>query len=241
MLISLCVLSGVSNAAACRQALALGIDVSGSVDDREYRLQLDGIASALRRKDITSVLLSNPEAPVALAIYEWSGPNNQRVLIPWHNIQSLADIDAIASKLVHQTRRPGDPSTAIGKSLLFGAELLMQRPDCWQHTLDLSGDGMSNSGPRPSEVEDAPLLGQILVNGLVISPDGADDHEGLEQLTTYFQELVIRGPFSFVEQAAGYEDYTNAIARKLLRELSGIVVSYRPRTKQLINPIVTRQ
>ena len=33
--------------AECRQALALGLDVSGSVDAREYRLQLDGVAGAL--------------------------------------------------------------------------------------------------------------------------------------------------------------------------------------------------
>lgn len=32
--------------ANCRLALALGLDVSGSVDSREYRLQLDGLANA---------------------------------------------------------------------------------------------------------------------------------------------------------------------------------------------------
>ena len=34
-------------AAACRQALALGLDVSGSVDAVEYRLQTAGLAAAL--------------------------------------------------------------------------------------------------------------------------------------------------------------------------------------------------
>lgn len=33
--------------AECRQALAVGLDVSASVDDREYRLQVEGLANAL--------------------------------------------------------------------------------------------------------------------------------------------------------------------------------------------------
>ncbi len=33
--------------AACLQALALGLDVSGSVDAREYRQQIGGLAEAL--------------------------------------------------------------------------------------------------------------------------------------------------------------------------------------------------
>lgn len=209
----------------CRQALALGLDVSGSVDDREYLLQMQGTATALLRPDVLEILTSQPQSPVSLAIFEWSGPENQRVLIPWREIRSVTDAEEIAATLTNQTRRPGDPSTAIGKALLFGANLLQARPDCWQHTLDLSADGMSNAGPRPSEVENAPVLGAVLVNGLVIAPDGPGDTEGVEQLTKYFEELVIRGPFSFVEQAMGYEDYAEAIARKLLRELSGIVVS----------------
>ena len=37
---------GSAVAAECRLALALGLDVSGSVDVMEYRLQLDGVANA---------------------------------------------------------------------------------------------------------------------------------------------------------------------------------------------------
>ncbi|MCX8955594.1 DUF1194 domain-containing protein, partial [Ruegeria sp. NA] len=46
-----CLISGPAFG-ECRQALALGLDVSGSVDSREYRLQLDGLASALTRPEV---------------------------------------------------------------------------------------------------------------------------------------------------------------------------------------------
>ncbi len=138
------------------------------------------------------------------------------------------DAQRISDQLKKQRRQPGDQSTALGKAMEFGAELLRQKPDCWQHTLDISADGMSNSGPRPSLLQDSPLLTGILVNGLVIAPDGQLDVEGLARLTTYFEELIIRGPFSFVEQTGGYEDYAEAMIRKLLRELAGMPISSLP-------------
>ncbi|WP_336247087.1 DUF1194 domain-containing protein [Octadecabacter dasysiphoniae] len=62
----LCAFSIASPASAqnCRQALALGLDVSGSVDRREYRLQLDGLADALGHPDVVDALLSQMDAPV---------------------------------------------------------------------------------------------------------------------------------------------------------------------------------
>ena len=72
----------MSGEAACRQALALGLDVSGSVDDREYRLQTDGLAGALLRGDVQDAFLAFPEAPIRVFVFEWAGAGNQRVLIP---------------------------------------------------------------------------------------------------------------------------------------------------------------
>ena len=45
MALSVC----ATTASACRLALALGLDVSGSVDASEYRLQLNGLSTALLR------------------------------------------------------------------------------------------------------------------------------------------------------------------------------------------------
>ena len=39
--------AGGAAAAECRLALSLGLDVSSSVDAREYRLQTEGLAAAL--------------------------------------------------------------------------------------------------------------------------------------------------------------------------------------------------
>ena len=41
------------------------------------------------------------------------------------------------------------------------------------------------------------------------------------ELVTYFRERVIQGADAFVEVALGFDDYADAMKRKLLRELGG--------------------
>jgi hypothetical protein len=103
--------------AACRQALAMGLDVSGSVDAGEYQLQLQGLAAALTSPDITSSILSVPSAPVRLLVYEWSGQNYQRILIPWTEISNLKTLQNLSTKLHQVQRQDAPPTTALGKAI----------------------------------------------------------------------------------------------------------------------------
>ena len=57
---------------------------------------------------------------------------------------------------------------AIGSAMLAGFSLLKEQTDCWKRTLDLSGDGIANTGPRPQDIGDALLPTGVIVNGLVI-------------------------------------------------------------------------
>lgn len=208
-------------AAPCRQALAMGLDVSGSVDAAEYRLQLDGVAAALQDARVVDLLLSMPHAPVRLAVYEWSAPRDQRVILPWTEITNSADLTRVAARLASTERAPFGPSTALGMGMVFGAELLQSQRDCWKRSLDISGDGRSNTGPRPQDVRARPALDGITLNALVI---GVDDTES-GGLDNYFSTLVIQGPDAFTEIAAGFHAYEQAMVKKLLRELEGLMLS----------------
>ncbi len=133
--------------AQCRQALALALDVSGSVDAREYRLQLDGLAGALSHPDVRGALLAMPSAPVTLAIYEWSGAQDQRMLLGWTQIVSDAQIDSIAAHLRSTRRVVSTPGTALGETMLFGSDLLHQQSSCWKRTDAASSTWKTSSGP----------------------------------------------------------------------------------------------
>jgi hypothetical protein len=215
--------------AQCRQALALGLDVSGSVDSKEYRLQLDGLAAALMRPEVQDLILSNPAAPVRLAVFEWSDVSHQRVLIDWTVIRSRPDLLHIVQALTSVTRSAAPQGTAVGSAMMFGAELLSQQVECWKRTLDLSGDGKHNFGPNPRDVKATLSNSGITINGLVI---GADDpshgdirHVQVGELSAYFNTWVILGPGAFVEVALGFEAYEEAMIRKLIRELEGLILS----------------
>lgn len=216
--------------AECRQALALGLDVSGSVDAREYRLQLDGLAAALDNAEVRAAFMAMPQAPVALAVFEWAGPAQQRLIVDWTDVTDPEQLARIAGRLRGTTAIYDDPSTAIGAAMRFGTALLDGRLDCLQRTLDISGDGPSNSGPPPDGIL-RPGPADLTINGLVVVPlSRANIDKDLTRVKTlrhYYETQVIRGAGAFVEPAADFEDFERAMTRKLMRELSGMILSRR--------------
>lgn len=218
----------VSAQAGCRLALQLALDVSGSVDAREYRLQLDGLAFALEDSEVQTALLSIPTVPVALSVFEWSGRGSQRLLADWKVIRTDSDIAALTDLLRSTTRREMSVSTGLGAAMLLASARQTTAPPCLRHVLDVSGDGKNNDGPRPQDVTAQDLAG-LNVNALVIGPNrpGAVGAQAREtgELVAYFSAYVIRGPEAFVEVANGYEAYAEAMKRKLLKELKVLTLS----------------
>lgn len=214
--------------AACRQALALGVDVSGSVDAREYRLQLDGLAAALRDAQVQRAFLAMPQAPVRLLVFEWAGETDQRRLAGWRSIDRAQDLEAVAQRLEATQSVQEDPATAIGSAMLHGAMLLDEQAECWSRTLDISGDGPANRGPHPGDLRGGAFDG-ITINALVIGPGSrantTKDLTGVLNLEAYYRAHVLRGRDAFVETARDFEDFAQAMQRKLLREVAAPVLS----------------
>ena len=212
------VAAGGAARAECRLALSLGLDVSSSVDAREYRLQTEGLAAALMAPEVREAFLATPGDPVMLHVFEWSGWQQQVVRQDWTPILGPADLDRVAAGLAAQERSFAQYPTAIGHAMVYGAAALQAAPECGQRTLDLSGDGTNNDGVAPEVARrDQPMQG-ITVNGLVI---GAN----VTTLGRYYRQFVIQGPGAFVEEAGDYADFERAMRRKLLRELGVIEMS----------------
>lgn len=219
--------------AACRQALVMALDVSSSVDEQEYALQMQGLAGALLDTDVQALLLAQPSAPIVFSVFEWSGRLNQRLIVKQVRLKSSIDLVRIAATLIRQTRPTTTQPTAIGHALQFGGQLLAAGPDCWHKTIDISGDGKNNDGFSAKRGKQAAVFSDITVNGLVIgtdapSPDRVVENE-IGELTSYFRHVVIHGPDAFIETALGFKDFEAAMKRKLLRELSiAVAMAKRP-------------
>jgi hypothetical protein len=203
-----------SEAWSCRLALVFAIDVSSSVNSEEYALQFQGLANALRDEEVQSVILDRGN-PVALTVFEWSGVRHQRLVAGWSLLVNLHHVGRFARLLESHQRTTLAKKTAIGSALVYSMDLFAQGPECTQQVVDVSSDGCNNEGPTPEEVYASFDFADITVNALVIS--------GLKRpaLKRYFETKVIHGPGAFALATQNFDDYAEAIRRKLLRELRG--------------------
>lgn len=216
----------LARAEPCRLALVLALDVSGSVDEAEYARQLNGLSFALNSAEVRAAILKSPETPVHLAVFEWSSQNHQFLVQPWTILDSHNAIDAAVDRIRSYRKKRAGLKTALSTALLFAGELLEERKECWQKTVDVSGDGKNNIGPPPKQLYDLDIFTNVTVNALVVgdpTPDNMSDvDEWLSQsdLQSYFEREVIHGGAAFAMIANGYEDYAQAMKRKLLREVT---------------------
>lgn len=204
------VFASATPAVACDLALALAVDVSGSVDSSEFRIQMDGLAAGLRDPVVSEALV---RGQAQLMLIQWTGSSRQRTTIPWTRIDSFAALDAFARDVAADSRVWRNFSTAIGEALEVTVARFDEVADCKRHLIDLSGDGVSNEGVEPSELRGLLQNRGITVNAIAIEESEPD-------LTAYFFENVIAGEGAFVVSAAGFADYPERIRKKLLREVT---------------------
>lgn len=198
-------------AQACRTALILAMDVSQSVDPGEYRLQIDGLAAALRDPEIAEILVRDQ---VALSVIQWSGVDSQEVSLDWTQMLSPSHVQLFANAVQRLPRAFVMSNTAPAEALSRALDHFDTVPDCDRRIIDMSGDGTPNAGGEVNRLRRAAERAGVTVNGLAI--------EGLGRaITNFYQRNVITAD-GFVETARGHRDYARAIRRKILREISTV-------------------
>ncbi len=195
-------------AAGCEVALLLAVDVSGSVDRREFAVQMQGLAEGLRDPVVSGALARGQSA---VALMQWTGASRQVLSVGWTRITGPADVEALAARITRLPRVWTEFSTAIGQAMTYGSGVFDRAPACRRRVMDVSSDGRNNEGTEPAEVKPVMDSLAIIVNALVIRGDDAG-------LPAYFAENVMTGPNAFVVTAEDYDDYAERMRRKLRRE-----------------------
>jgi hypothetical protein len=201
-------------------ALVLAIDCSYSVDDREFRLQMDGIAQAFRSPQVQAAIARGAHGRIAVSAVLWSSVKYQQVVVPWTFIGGPAEAERFAQTIERARRIIPVGGTSISQALLYSAQLLNTVPaKVTRKVIDVSSDGRNNSGRAATLARDQVSALGITINALVVpSPEWTI-------LDKWFERNVIGGPFHFVMVADTYDDYAEAIYRKLLREITGPGIS----------------
>ena len=92
-----------------------------------------------------------------------------------------------------------------------------------RRVIDVSGDGVNNSGPPAEEARDRAVADGIVINGLPIMNDRpAYGRMPPLPLDQYYAQNVIGGPGAFLISAADFDAFENAVRRKLVREVAGL-------------------
>ncbi len=204
--------------------LVLAVDMSGSIDAAEARLQRDGYIEALSSDEVLAAITSGPYQRIALAYVEWAGVAHIRMVVDWQLIDSrAAALDFIEELALTPpiTGRRTSISNAIHYTLpLFRGNGFNGR----RKIIDISGDGPNNSGFPVVPTRDRAAAEGVGINGLVILNDkpGPLGFPVLEDLDIYYEECVIVGTGAFVLAADGFGDFGRAIRRKLVLEIADL-------------------
>ncbi len=218
-------------------ALIVAVDVSNSVDEQRYRLQMEGIAQALEDPGVIQAIVGGAKGGILFSMITWA--DLPKVALPWTRISSAEDARAAARLVRTMTRQSGE-FTCMARMMRFVSDKIVPQipAKAAKVVLDISGDGPDNcNSDEPIEaVRDDLVKYGVTVNGLPIlegtegevaeSPGGVTSQSYLpgEQknapLEDWYREHVKGGLGSFVLPANGYADFGRAIRQKFVLEVS---------------------
>ncbi|MEQ8248929.1 MAG: DUF1194 domain-containing protein [Alphaproteobacteria bacterium] len=203
--------------------LVLAVDVSGSIDFEEARLQRQGYMAAFLDPVVLSAIGAGPLGRIAVTYVEWAGAFSRAVTVDWMMIDGPATAEAFVAALERAPLHRGR-YTSISGAIEFA--LPMFDANTFQGTrlvIDISGDGPNNNGTLVNRSRDLAAEAGVTVNGLPIINDRPNPFgiPQMKDLDVYFEHCVIAGPGAFVVVAEGFHDFGSAIRRKLILEIAG--------------------
>jgi Protein of unknown function (DUF1194) len=210
------------NAVAVDVELVIAVDVSYSMDPDEQALQREGYILALTSKEFLQALRQGANGKVAITYFEWAGPSDQKVIMPWRLVDGPEAADAVAAELSRAPYRRAS-RTSISGALRFAKPLFDDSGyKGLRRVIDVSGDGANNAGPLIVPTRDDVLAAGITINGLPIMLKrpyvGTMD---IEDLDIYYEDCVVGGPGSFVVPIREREKFIEATRTKLVLEIAG--------------------
>jgi hypothetical protein len=202
--------------------LVLAVDVSRSVDQEEQEMQFRGYAAAFRDPKLAEGIAAGPIGQIGVTLFTWSDWHIQEHLVPWMKIDGPATAERVAQAIDAAPRRTW-LYTSISGAMDFGTRLYGQAFEGTRKVMDISGDGVSNSGRPVAEARRDALAAGIVLNGLaVLDRTPQPWSAGLPPLDEYYRDEVIGGPGSFLMVAEGFEAFEQAVKRKIIREIASL-------------------
>lgn len=202
--------------------LVLAVDVSYSMDPEEQALQREGYIAGITSREFMQALRSGHHGKVAVTYFEWAGPYDQKIVVPWRLIDGPEAADAFANELARAPYRRAS-RTSISGALSFAKPLFDGSGyRGFRRVVDVSGDGANNSGTFVTLARDDVLAAGMTINGLPIMLKRPNAFTmDIDNLDIYYEDCVIGGPGAFVVPIREREQFKEATRTKLVLEIAG--------------------
>jgi len=194
--------------------LVLAVDASGSVNTYRFELQKRGYVAALRNPRVLGAILSGRTQSIALMMMQWTGPFLQREVLPWTLLKDEASVKSAAAVIEETPRRLFGGGTSISGAIDYSMSMFPRSPfKAERHVIDISGDGANNNGRSVVRARDEAVAADVTINGLPILAVEPD-------LAEHYRDYVIGGPGAFMVVADSFENFADAILKKMIIEIA---------------------
>ena len=204
--------------------LILAVDVSRSVDPEEQEMQFSGYEAAFRDPQLIEGIMGGPVGAIAVTMFTWSDWHIQNTVVPWMLLDGAASANRFADAIGNAPRRTW-LYTSISGAMDFAAKQFGQGFEGTRKVVDISGDGVNNSGRPVADARAEGLAQGIVFNGLAVldrTPQPLSLVSSLPPLDTYYRDEVIGGPGAFLVVAEGFQAFEAAVRRKIIREIAAV-------------------
>jgi hypothetical protein len=207
--------------------LILAMDISGSVNEERYTMQVQGYVNALQHDAVMTAIGMGRHKAIRLMAVDWA--SYQEVRVPWKTIDSLAAMRGFCQELRAFPRKTipcssgfrNDGRTSISGAIQFCLQQFQpDEDDGSEKIIDISGDGVNNFGPSLEEARAEALARGITINGLPIVADVVCPYFRQQgDVVEHYRNHVVGGPRHILVPAHGYDQFERAILYKLVQEI----------------------
>jgi hypothetical protein len=196
--------------------LVLAVDASGSVNQTRFELQRRGYADAFRNPQVLNAIRGGSTGSIAVTMVQWTGPSMQVQVVPWTLVKDGGSAKSFADAIEAAPRQLFGGGTSISGAIDHAMLLLPNAPyQGFKRVIDISGDGSNNRGRDVREARDEAVRAGVIINGLPIVSLEYD-------LDKYYFDRVIGGPGAFIVPADSYDNFGQAVLRKLVLEIASL-------------------
>jgi hypothetical protein len=202
--------------------LVLAVDVSRSVDPEEQEMQFSGYEAAFRDPRLIEGIMGGPVGAIAVTMFTWSDWHIQNTVVPWMLLDNAASANRFADAIGNAPRRTW-LYTSISGAMDYAAKQFGQGFEGTRKVVDISGDGVNNSGRPVADARAEALAKGIVLNGLAVldrTPQPLSLASSLPPLDIYYRDEVIGGRGAFLVVAEGFQAFEAAVRRKIIREIA---------------------